>query len=294
MEGLEQKIAQMLSENTLKLDIRNAGIFRFSSSYRFEKHNHREIEIVYIKSGHCMMGVSEKFVPLQEGDCIVLYPGVPHWFFVDRKESCKIAQLEFCVSVPKIVEEEFSIFQFRQFHKFSNCELIRELIEAISRHYRSTRKNPYGVLQMKLLYLQLFIELSLKVEENKRAVKHSKIIDIINYINENYAYDIQVEELAGQFGISSRYIRKCFQKETGISCSQYLISVRIEKAKEMLWQSSKTVTEIATLTGFNSSQYFARVFQQYVGQTPLEYRNIWKGKRAEERYTIELEKENGI
>ena len=124
MERLEQIIAQILLEDSLKLTIRNAGIFRFSASYRFEKHNHKEIEIVYIKSGHCIMGVCEKFVPLQERDCIVLYPGVPHWFFVDKKESCKIAQLEFCASVPEAVEEEFPIFSTDNFTNFLIVRLL--------------------------------------------------------------------------------------------------------------------------------------------------------------------------
>ena len=67
--------------------------------------------------------------------------------------------------------------------------------------------------------------------------------------------------------------------------------MRIEKAKELLWSGAGTVTEIAAGTGFNSSQYFCRVFQQYTGMTPMEYRNLWRGIRAAERCTIEEEEE---
>lgn len=291
MNTLEQRTAQILGDDSFKLDIRNAGIFRFLSGYRFDKHNHREIEIIYIKSGHCIMDMEGKFVPLKVGDCIVLCPGVPHSFFVDQKSSCQIAQLEFRVTVPKFVEQKFMRFPPERFYEFSDCDMVKELIEGISRRYRRRNENKYGTVQIKLMFLQLFMELANKIEEDGKAAKDSRIDRIISYINENYEYDINVEELAEKFGISSRYLRKRFQLEAGISCSQYITSVRIEKAKGLLWHSTKTVTEIAGLTGFNSSQYFSRIFYQNTGQTPVEYRNTWKGEKAEERYMIELDKE---
>ncbi len=291
MKEIREKIAQIITEDCMKVEIRNAGIFRFVSSYRFNKHNHKETEIVYIKSGHCIMGVSEKYVPLREGDCIILYKGAPHWFLVDKKDSCQIAQLEFCVEVPDEIKDGAELFRPVRYHKFSDCEPVKELIENICRLHRMEKHGKYKDLQMSLLFIQLFIELTAKLEEQDSHERNGKIEEIINYMNENYENDICIEDLAKQFGVSSRYIRKYFKKETGISGSQYITSLRIEKAKELLWFSEKSVTEVALLTGFNSSQYFCRVFQQQTGKTPLEYRNMWKGKKAEEHYAIELEED---
>ena len=289
MNQLDQAIAQTLLEDAMKLELRNAGVFRFSASYRFERHNHREVEIIYIKSGHCIIGSGERFVPLREGDCIILYKGVPHWFFVDKKECCQIAQLEFSIIVPEYLKHVLAFFRERQFYKLSDCDMVGGLIECISRLHRLEQTIPHGDLQMKLMFFRLLIDLSFRMEKKDNVRKNSKVEEIIDYINKNYDDDIRVEELAKRFGISSRYIRKCFKEETGISCSQYMTSLRVEKAKEMLWLSAKTVTEIASLTGFNSSQYFNRVFQQYTGQTPLEYRNSWRGVQAAERCVIEEE-----
>lgn len=287
MDRPEQKIAQVLTEDSMKLEIRNAGVFRFWASYRFDRHNHREIEIICMKSGHCIVGTDKEFLPLREGDCIILYRGVPHWFFVDKKEACQIAQLEFAVEVPDYFRQAFAFFREQQFRKLSDCEAVEELLESIGRRHRLTGGHSYHDLQIKLLFFQLFTELSGKIEEKDRRKDSSKIDRIVSYINRNYEYDLSVEELAETFGISSRYLRKCFREETGINCIQYITSLRIEKAKELLWQSGKSVTEVASLTGFNSSQYFSRVFQQYTGRTPVEYRNSWKGRRAEERCVIE-------
>jgi len=58
--------------------------------------------------------------------------------------------------------------------------------------------------------------------------------------------------------------------------------LRIAKAKELLWNSSKSITDIAMQTGFSSSQYFSRVFRKYAGMTPADYREMWRGKIADE------------
>ena len=290
MSKIEEKIAQMLMEQSLKLEIRKAGVFRFVKSYRFERHNHRETEVVYIKSGHCIMGVGEEFVPLKERDSIIVYKGVPHWFMVDKGEGCQIAQVEYYVSVPEDLQESLSVFRPARYHKLTDSEEVRELIEGIGRLYRTGGGAELADTAMKMLFLLLFLELSAQIDKNGQR-KSGKMERLIGYINENYAYDISIEELAERFGYSSRYIRKCFKEETGISCSQYIASLRIEKAKELLWSGAGTVTEIAAGTGFNSSQYFCRVFQQYTGMTPMEYRNLWRGIRAAERCTIEEEEE---
>ena len=290
MSKIEEKIAQMLMEHSLKLEVRNAGVFRFLKSYRFERHNHKETEIVYIKSGHCIMGVGEEFVPLKERDSIIVYKGVPHWFMVDKGEGCQIAQVEYYVEAPEDLQESLAVFRPARYHKLTDSENIRELIEGIGKLYRIGGNAELQDTAMKMLFLLLFLELSSQIEKNGQK-KSGRMEKLIGYINENYAYDISIEELAEKFGYSSRYIRKCFKEETGSSCSQYIASLRVEKAKELLWSGTDTVTEIAAGTGFNSSQYFCRVFQQYTGMTPMEYRNLWKGTRAEERCTIEEEKE---
>ena len=230
MSKIEEKIAQMLMEQSLKLEIRKAGVFRFVKSYRFERHNHRETEVVYIKSGHCIMGVGEEFVPLKERDSIIVYKGVPHWFMVDKGEGCQIAQVEYYVSVPEDLQESLSVFRPARYHKLTDSEEVRELIEGIGRLYRTGGGAELADTAMKMLFLLLFLELSAQIDKNGQR-KSGKMERLIGYINENYAYDISIEELAERIWVQFPLIRKCFKEETGISCSQYIISLRIERAR---------------------------------------------------------------
>lgn len=293
MDNLEQSIIVAMLEDTCQIQIRNSGVFRFPSAYRFKDHNHKEIEINCINSGHCIIGMKDQFYPLKKGDCMVIYPGIPHSFIVDTREKCSITQLEFSLQVPSVLEEELVFLdQKAKYHKLFNCEMVSYLMESICRLYRGKSEGDEKDIQLKLGFFQLFIELSGKIKEKEmiqeRQRKAGKMADIIRHINENYELDINIEDLANMFGISSRYIRKCFLQETGISCQHYITTLRIEKAKELLWFTPHTVTEIAMQTGFNSSQYFCRVFQKYTEMSPLEYRNLWRGSKAQELCTIEV------
>ena len=90
-------------------------------------------------------------------------------------------------------------------------------------------------MQMKWMFLQLLTEFSLKIEERDDVTGSGKIAAILTYINENYEYGISVEGVAQKFGISSRYLRRHFQAETGMGCNRYIMSLRIgRRIKDIL------------------------------------------------------------
>ena len=295
MGNLEQDIMQQLIGSDFQIEVRNAGIFRFSSAYRFNSHQHKEIEIIFMNSGHCIIGVQDEFVPLKRGDCISISAGESHCFIVDEKEKCSITQIEVYIQMPETLGERVGFLrQDKRYYKLSDCESIKYMMENVCRIFRGQNRTEEKRAQLLFGFFQLFIELSLKLEEERsktRSGKAGKVWDIIRHINENYMTEINLEQLAERFGLSSRYIRKCFEREVDMSCQQYITMLRINKAKELLWFTSDTVTEIAMKTGFNSSQYFSRVFQKYMEMTPLEYRNLWCGSKAQQLCTIEYEPE---
>lgn len=287
MNQLKSSILKTMMQEDFRISTRNAGVFRFPAAYRFDLHNHREIEIDYINSGSCIMGVDGVFVPLKHGDCIIIYAGVPHQFIVEDKENCRITQLEFEVKNPGSLCSAMCFFRAEEkYYRLCGCENVCEYMESLCRLYRNGRETEQTEFMMQLGYFQLFLELSEKIgcsgcAETKKG-KAGRIGEIIRYINENWDREINIEKLASQFSVSSRYIRKCFREETGVSCQKYICTLRISKAKELLWFTAKSVTDIALETGFGSSQYFCRVFQKYTKMSPMEYRNLWKGQKAQE------------
>lgn len=285
MNKLENAILQLMLTSDYRVVMQNAGIFRFPSSYRYETHSHVAYEIIYVNTGCGIMGIGENYVPFKPGNCIVINPYVPHCFMVDVQKTCKITQVEMAVFTSAAIDEEVSFLQHEtDYYKLNNCESVLRLLENICCCHRMRRSDTYARTQMDFAMAQLYAGLSCYIDEARKETVpagNDKVGKLIQYINENLESDLNIEELSEQFEISSRYVRKYFLQQMGMNCTEYIAILRIGKAKELLWEPSNTITDVALMTGFNSSQYFCRMFKMRVGMTPVEYRRMWRDGNLE-------------
>lgn len=98
----------------------------------------------------------------------------------------------------------------------------------------------------------------------------------IDYIGDHYQQNISLSDVAEALQISSYYLSRIFHQKTGVTFTDYLTHLRIEKAKEMLINEAISIKEISLSTGFNSQIYFSKVFRKATGMTPNEYRQQFK------------------
>ncbi len=91
-------------------------------------------------------------------------------------------------------------------------------------------------------------------------------------IHENYASIETIEDITDKLYISLLYANRIFKQYTGNTIYKYLIQVRMEKAVELLSNSSCNVGEIGEAVGFRTARYFSTVFKNYTGMTPKQYR----------------------
>jgi two-component system response regulator YesN len=87
-----------------------------------------------------------------------------------------------------------------------------------------------------------------------------------------YGNDIGVDYLANRVFLSSSYLSFLFKKSTGQSLIKYITAVRMERAKELLRDSTIKVVDIASTVGFANTSYFNLMFKQHNGLTPIQYR----------------------
>lgn len=104
-----------------------------------------------------------------------------------------------------------------------------------------------------------------------QSVQSHKIQQIIDYIEQNYAINENIPEIASRFHLSGDYLRHLFKEETGEGLSAFITKVRIEKSKSFLSTGRFKISEVANMVGFNSTQYFGTVFRKQVGMSPREY-----------------------
>ncbi len=94
------------------------------------------------------------------------------------------------------------------------------------------------------------------------------------YIHERIGEDISLKEVASKVNTSSYYLCKQFKKATGLSYTEYVSKIRIQKAKRLLLEPEIRVSEVAFQVGFQSLTHFNRVFKKFTGQSPTEYRSM--------------------
>lgn len=283
MNRIEALAWELLGSEKERIAVRKAGSYRFPSSYRYEPHRHREYEVNYIDSGKCVMTFEEEYVPLRAGECIIISPGYRHGFLVDAKAGCKIVQAEMTIPLPEMMTGEFPFGDRNHpYCRIRDCQDVVLLIQQVARYHRNQQTGEYLETLLDLSVLQLVTALGwhLNREEDVRTgIGNRKILGMMKYIQEHYTEPIRIEELAGRWNMSSRYVRRYFSQEVGMTCQEYITVLRINRAKELLWETEKTITQIAMETGYGTPQYFCRVFGSQAGVSPSRYRDIWKEKK---------------
>ncbi len=118
--------------------------------------------------------------------------------------------------------------------------------------------------------LNEFIEL---VYSSQDARKVSQIRPAINYIDANYNKPITLADVAKASHLSISRLAHIFKEQMGITIIDYLTSVRIERAKQLLLATDQNCTEICFEVGYNNQSYFTRTFKGLVGMTPRRFKD---------------------
>lgn len=111
-----------------------------------------------------------------------------------------------------------------------------------------------------------------KLSSFNKAKYNGDIYKVKRYIDRHYHENLTLKKMANKFFMNPVYLGQLFKKTYGIYFKDYLLSIRIEKAKEILRQTDLRVYEVAEEVGFGSSDYFVTQFEKIEGYTPSRYR----------------------
>jgi len=171
---------------------------------------------------------------------------------------------------------DFPLINFFTDDKFKLDEFIKIKLhnpESYIREYETMRElNMFAHNRLRVMGMFYGMLDRLVHEESGENSALTYALDFI----ENHYRDAELtnQVLADRVGISEIYLRQLFRKQMGTSPKQYIIGLRIEKAKQLLCESSDSVTDISAECGFSSIYHFCRAFREAVSLTPTEYRSM--------------------
>lgn len=248
-------------------------------------HIHDCVEMTYILSGESTYLVEGEKIHLKSGDLMIANPGVHHQYIHVPSDKPPV---EFYIG--------FYDFHFRGMppnqivlpdgscvmHCSSELrQELNQLFHSTVAEFRGAKAGRYFMLKAYLMQILLMIirENEEEPEEQQNGYffksnnKDYIVKKIISYLNENYNSKISLDQIAHNMYLSPVYISKIFKEETGESPINYLIKIRLEKAKEILQSGNDgTVKTIAKMVGYDDVYYFSKLFKKYYGVSPLHYR----------------------
>ncbi|MBA4701393.1 MAG: helix-turn-helix transcriptional regulator [Ruminococcus sp.] len=107
--------------------------------------------------------------------------------------------------------------------------------------------------------------------------KNYVVNQIIQYFNKHYSEKISLDQIAQNMYLSTLYISKLFKSETGDTPINYLIQLRMEKARKLMeTEPASSIQSIASQVGYEDAYYFSKLFKKHFGVSPSKYRSTFK------------------
>ncbi len=255
----------------------------YPAGFTFGPHKHEHVEINFVKKGRCFMKFNDDVVCFEKNDVMIIFPNHEHYFYVTEKPST-LVQLEFKMDIfPELKLkpdlEDHLIFlhniltNSQKYMKVIYNPEITELIEKIVMEIQEEREN-YKTLA-RLMYSELFIVISRHIKDTLKytqALPNDYLNKALKIINVKYNEELDLEQLALNCYVSSRYLRNLFKRYLNSTPVEYILSLKITKSKEFMRNPDLNLKEIAYRTGFTNQPYFCKKFRDHTGMTPFEFR----------------------
>lgn len=251
-------------------------------------HWHPELEINYVYEGSARYHIDYDFFNSSAGDIILIRPNGMHSIHpIEQQEHITDTFLFHLDMIGYSIVDQVSI-RYLQPLQNSTYKFIQRIqphmdgyddIKAIlfdifklttdeGRHFEVLLKARLNELLYLLFYHRYVVR---KLTEDSYR-KDEKLRDLIDFINNHYDENLSIALLAERMGYSKTHFMSVFKQQTGSSCTEFIIQVRLSKACEQLVNTRNPIIDIATAVGFNNLSNFNRQFKHYYQMTPSQYR----------------------
>lgn len=257
-----------------------------------ESHCHDFVELVVIMKGKGYFTINDREYPVSEGNFIILNPNTYH-----KSMTVPNTSQEYKECYLAFTDVEFKDCRKNHLPPFHGEDPIKRLPEDLkktlfhlcgaidqeSSHYEAGRcfmLKSY-LIQILCLVERFRIQEIQEKEKNNRTIpyefksitKKYIVQKIMKYMEENYQEKISLDQIASNMYLSSYYISKLFKSETGDTPINYLISLRMKKARELLNNNPGcSIKEVASTVGYDDAYHFSKLFKKYFGLSPLHYK----------------------
>lgn len=198
---------------------------------------------------------------LIEGRTDQVQPVIRHWMQFIREERFRPDTVKDW-AMKLMLDLKLKLQSLQMFRNHFSVEILhRELLEIDT------------LEEMEDWIIHFFTSSLVVAEEVKELSKRTEVLDACQYVSLNLNRRITLDEVAEHLFMNPSYFSRLFRKETGETFIEYVNRMKVERAKELLDQTSLPVAKIGEALGYDNHSYFIKMFRSQAGVTPQEYRN---------------------
>ena len=240
------------------------------TNYNFSGEKHSYWELTYVDKGELLTTIDGVSYPLKQGDLIFYAPMQFHTQSTFEKISSSYLTINFKMNFNHADLLCNKIFSLKRDSYFIVTKLIEEL----------SNDNLYSN-DLSLCYLKQLIIQMLRLDNShfhskptthmQQTYENELLNDILLYIDDNIYEKISVSTLCDHFCISTSMLHSLFRKNMNNTAKNYINELKLSKSKELIRNSTHTLSEISEMLGFSSIHYFSKKFKLYFNISPTEY-----------------------
>lgn len=246
------------------------------SMSRLHFHDHFEILLPLTSPGNIF--VNDQVYPLERGTLYLIGESTLHRTMANGFHSRYILHISrkalTDLSTPQTDFTRLTQMSFRR--ATLNTEQMTELIELFQDLERNKNDGSYGSdIRQTIALLRLLIKIAptLNAATAGEAIHNKdfmRVAPILDYIRDNLAEPLSLDQIASQFYLSKHYLCRIFKSATGFSVMEYIIYSRVLRARQLL-QEGVSVQQAGEMSGFSDNSHFIRTFGHLTGVTPGRY-----------------------
>lgn len=217
---------------------------------------------------------------LSDGDITIPYQDIEalfHGISINSAEQMRDSIERIYQQPAHMLYKDFScsltfMIVLRLSHLLNCYDQHQDLIPRDLLDMKVLRREYPGIVQQKELVANTAFVLADLIAEKEIASPKKIVRDALNFIREHYNENITLTDVAEYISISKNYLCDIFKKELNVTFINYVMNLRIEKAKELLTSTDMKMYEISTMVGYNDYAYFSQIFKRHTGTTLSAYR----------------------
>ena len=272
-----------LKKESVELSLTRCGYEECNAGYsNYGPHKKHYYTLYAMTEGECVCEINGKEYAFKKNDLVMVFP---EWEITYKRaltDTWSYAWIGFAGMKAEECAIYSGFFPENPVQNVSTARPVQELVDQMIEARENTFANVLRRNGLLKIFFAELVEYHNKqlVEEQLKNVndteKSPHIRKAITYITDNYASRIKINELADYVGVNRSYLASSFKKATGYSPKEYLLSLRMEKAKSLLEKTDMPINSVANSVGYTDQLAFSRMFKEYSGISPKAFREKQK------------------